>query len=402
MSYQLEPHSLNSILIHLDSRDATKYIDGNSHFNYILNDKINIPSNQVCLVSLHSATIPYSFYNIRTGVNDKIFYKVSAQNGTQVGYGSYTIPSGNYTAFSLASDITTHLPSGSLTANQDGSGGAVSHTFTMGMTFSSDTQKYTFEFKTADAGSGITFTFLFASGTNVEKDANVELGFDNFDYPVNSYYTGQAVIKVVSPNVVDINGSIHGVYIRSNLTSQNLIDSQNSNLSNILARVPIQVQSGGVIFFNPRDSLFKAKVKIQDIDNITILLTDERNRLLDLNGLHFQLGIQIDFIYEKAVITPQTAEERRGTEEQTLLKQSKAAEQLISQGRAKVQENELGQRVLVRTKGKSKVGRPRKVGRPTNASYEKIQAEELIKMRDEAKASALRVDLKQELGDTIL
>ena len=31
-------------------------------------------------------------------------------------------------------------------------------------------------------------------------------------------------------------------------------------------------------------------------------MTDERNRILDLNGLHFQIAIAIDFIYAKRKI----------------------------------------------------------------------------------------------------
>ena len=33
--------------------------------------------------------------------------------------------------------------------------------------------------------------------------------------------------------------------------------------------------------------------------SLTIRLTDERNRILDLNGLHFQIAVAIDFVYAK-------------------------------------------------------------------------------------------------------
>ena len=100
-----------------------------------------------------------------------------------------------------------------------------------------------------------------------------------------------------SVNLCDINGSIHGVYIRSNLVSKGTLDSQNGTLSNILSRLPINVQSGGIIF--GEQSAHKSVVDLRYINTITIRLTDERNRILDLNGLHFQIAIAIDFIYAK-------------------------------------------------------------------------------------------------------
>ena len=41
---------------------------------------------------------------------------------------------------------------------------------------------------------------------------------------------------------------------------------------------------------------------MRSIDTLTIRLTDERNRILDLNGLHFQVAIAIDFLYGKRKI----------------------------------------------------------------------------------------------------
>ena len=61
--------------------------------------------------------------------------------------------------------------------------------------------------------------------------------------------------------------------------------------------MPINVQSGGIIFATPNNATHKAKVDLRSISILTIRLTDERNRLLDLNGLHFQIAISLDFVY---------------------------------------------------------------------------------------------------------
>ena len=184
---------------------------------------------------------------------------------------------------------------------------------------------------------------------------------------------------LTSSNCIDINGSIHGVYVRSNLTSKSVLDSQNGNLSNILARIPIEVQAGGIIFFNPRDSKHLSVVSPLEVNIITIRLTDERNRQLDLNGLHFQVGIKIDFMYSKPKEVEKTAEERRfikNTEtnaeeiklEQALLKESDTQRakllSLVKSGDGEVVEED--NNTLVIRKKKKPLGRPRGAGRPTN------------------------------------
>ena len=357
MSYNLEPHAKSSILIHIDSRDfTTSYSDITTHGHYILKDKIIIPSNQSALISLNSATIPYSFYNIRLGINDAISFKLFNNNTTEYGYNRYIIPAGNYSAFSLAnnikSNLTTLINDTGLYGNSDLTG--VPNVITslkikdFVMNFLPDQQKYNFNYKQFIGTDTLTLTFLFNDN---ESDANVEIGFPDNNIDILS----DTILGAQSINVIDINGSVHGVMLRSSLTSNNIIDSQNSNLSNIIARIPIQVQSGGIIFFNPRDAKFKALVKLPDIDSITLLLSDERNRPIDLNGLHFQASIQIDFIYDVKQIVP--SNNRRFEDQQGIIdienqraESSKQAREAIANGRAEIIRNSVGELIVVEKK----------------------------------------------------
>merc|ERR1711969_352254 len=59
------------------------------------------------LVSLLSATIPYSFYNIRAGVNDAMKFTVATLSGGSSSDCSFTIDAGNYTATSLRTTLQT-------------------------------------------------------------------------------------------------------------------------------------------------------------------------------------------------------------------------------------------------------------------------------------------------------
>lgn len=298
MSYILPANSKSSILLYLDSRDADSYLAQNSdgkdlfsYFQYILKENIEIPPNQRALISLNSATIPYSFYNIRENINDKLIYKIDDVNaGTSTNTQELKIPAGNYSVYSLADLITADI-------NSHQNAGFLEYTFSM--EFNTDKNKYLYG-ATNDLVSSnvIRISFFFLDN---ERGCNIEMGFNENDNPV-ILNTDDKSLRY-SNNVVDINGSIHGVYIRSNLVSKGTLDSQNGTLSNILARLPLSVQSGGILF--AEESSHKSLVDIRTINTLTIRLTDERNRILDLNGLHFQLCISIDFLYaERPILLP--------------------------------------------------------------------------------------------------
>ena len=371
MSYNIPVNSEDSVLIHLDSRDASSYLassengDLTSYFQYILTDKIICPSNQVMLISLYNASIPYSFYNIRVGINDTIDLKISNGGIDPINH-TIVLPPANYTTFSLADKI--ELLINALSAN-------LAEEFTFTMTYDDDLQKFDYSVEGIEESSTnqVRIDLLFNSGGNSSKTPKIEMGFKQEDIYLDT------LKPLTSTNCIDINGSIHGIYVRSNLTSKSVLDSQNGNLSNILARIPIEVQAGGIIFFNSRDSKHLSVVSPLEVNIITIRLTDERNRQLDLNGLHFQVGIKIDFMYSKPKEVETTAEERRvvgitkvqqeeGQLEDALLKESQAQREkllnLVKSGEGEVIEED--DDTLVIRKRKKPVGRPRGAGRPTN------------------------------------
>ena len=275
MSYVIPNNSKSSVILYLDSRDATSYlatkletdIDGNSreinlnsYFQYVLTENIEVPLNQRALVSLQSATIPYSFYNIRTDVNDTLIYEItnvdtaSSTNGQII-----TLTSGNYTAYSLADEIKTIINDNTIDVDYE-----------FGMEYDSDKNKYLYSITNNSNGNQLRVDFFFA---NSIKSCNIEMGFRKRN--VGAFTT------LSSDNVVDINGSVHGVYVRSNLVSDGTLDTQNGTFSNIMARLPINVNPGGIIFTTPNEATFKSIVDMRSLSSVTIRLTDDRNRLLD-------------------------------------------------------------------------------------------------------------------------
>jgi hypothetical protein len=52
----------------------------------------------------------------------------------------------------------------------------------------------------------------------------------------------------------------------------------------------------GIIFHEPRDTKHESLLRSSVINGVKVKLTDERDRLLSLNGLHFQVGLLFRFV----------------------------------------------------------------------------------------------------------
>ena len=267
MSYILDAGTENRKIIHITSSDATNKL-GEGFLDYRLEQAITTPVNQDTLVSLYSAVIPYSFYNIREGVNDKIYY---SQVGSSVQL-SLTIPKGSYTINSLETKLEELLSS---VVTGDCS-----------ITFSRTTMKYTFVIP-----QHLGFNQIYFNFENKIDGAEVSLGF-----PKNYVGLSTGFSSLESVNVPDVNGGVHSINIRSNLTTKGCIDSQTRSFSTILGTIPIDVNFGGVLFHRPADAIHKIIIQQKEIKRIIIRLTDDRDRLLDLNGLDFNITILIDHI----------------------------------------------------------------------------------------------------------
>lgn len=286
-SYALSTETgMSSTIVMLDSEDATQYLatrlDGRpitSFFRKTLGTAIVPPATSAVLVSLHSATIPYSWYNLRENLNDKLdFYVTDNDEVSNRQDFTFTIPSGNYGSTTLRQALINGI---------HGLSGVV-----VNIEFIPTTYKFRF----STAGSRVVF--LDFNGTHGATSPYKELGFDK----------GQTDLKIkagaplVSDHVIDLNGSVHGLYIRTNLSSDTVIDHRGFG-SNVISRVPITVPNGGLIFYSPSEgSHHKHLVGNSPISQITVQLTDPRNRVLDLNGLHWQCQIALDFIVNRPTL----------------------------------------------------------------------------------------------------
>ena len=134
-------------------------------------------------------------------------------------------------------------------------------------------------------------------------------------------------------SAIDVNFHIRSIYIKSNLTQHSVLNSKHGGrFSSILARIPNDVGNGETLEVLPRDgTTHKLFLKVREIDRIFIRLTDVNNRLLDLNGLDWNLSLQFDFIEIPEInhhppnlrqITSDNIRKRQLEEEERRLRQS--------------------------------------------------------------------------------
>ena len=241
---------MESIQIYLNSQMADKYLNGVSDCEYNL-PLIEIPDGFHIYLSVVSCLIPYSFYNINSS-NNTLFYSVGGINLITL-----TIPIGNYNVNSLLSVLKTNISSA----------------FTI--TYDNIKNKFTFTHTTND--------FMFMSSSTCLQI----LGFNN---NITILSTSLSLTSINCVNVY----SIRSIQVNSNLITYNINKVQKNNFC-ILCSVPITCTPFSLIEYINRTN-FKTNLFLNKISNIKIKLTDDNGNLIDLNGCHYSLTLQLDVV----------------------------------------------------------------------------------------------------------
>ena len=384
-NHQTQP----SRVMYINSRDCYQHGDTTTHMSYLFKEPLATTTNEGILISLLSASVPYSFYNIRQGVNDKIRFHVGRLNSAttqRAGDGLDTIqpyvtqvkvvstelfPSTGYFKVNneickyMSKDDTTFigvwrgrggttvaiheraagiaeltdddvffettLPVGNYSASElgrkfvelvNGASGkrldqstsipdlagnvysyvAVQNHLEIKYVYNRSTLKYTFSAQntfqsstiSGDAGK-LAMKMYFDElvwYTDKAVGPHVELGFTADDATV--IITADASAQ--SKNVADVNGTVHALYLRTDLPTRSVFESQTGDASDILGKISIDTNPGGIITHRPADTQHETMIQPSLVRSIQLRLTDERNRLLNLNGLHFQVGIHFKFV----------------------------------------------------------------------------------------------------------
>ena len=330
-----ETDTAASRVLYINSKDATTFFNQNqSDFVFSLQEPIVVPEHHSMLMSVFSAEIPYSFYNFRIGVNCRLDYAITVF-GTPADYDangfldlapvnaqSLVIPEGNYNAIELAKII---------------SDGVVAAGPLNPLEVLFDPIKLKFSFRCIIKTYRITLAMK--NGASTGEDMNEELGFDlintqgdpfvELDAGATQWFNGFSnptldgngdpvagvgvdTIRngpfLVSPqyflygdDVVDVTNSIRSLFLRTNLSTTSVLDSHiGGGFSNILTRVPINAVPGGIITIKPVDGdVHKLLLKVKSITDIAITLTNQKNQVINLNGLTFDISLKLEFIADK-------------------------------------------------------------------------------------------------------
>ena len=339
-----------SRVLFLNSGNATQNLSSDkltTDYVFVPDESIVVPPHHTILLSIHHCQIPFSFYNFQVGRNCRLDYSLTAYGTIATSdTGFIQIPGANYNAASLAQKITELL-------------NAEANVGTLTMRLNRDTLKYKYNW-IPDGGAGYKrLTLRIANGDNILINMRNEIGFNDnmfvdgdpnldvwFENDGNNFRGGRSdggaaqtiIMNTTTPatffwngdntdtlsggsdaenffSVVDMFANIRSLFIRTNLTTSSILDSTiGGGFSSILARIPIDVNSGGIISISPTDgAVHKLLIKVREITFFYIRLTDQKNRLIDLNGLDWDISLQFDFIEKVKVKVPK--DKRREIEE---------------------------------------------------------------------------------------
>jgi len=248
-----------STILHIRSKDATQLTNNyNTHFDVNLTNAINISETEEVHISIMSAEIPYSFYNVSTELeNNKLVYDDT---------NTLTFTSQDYDIDELVAFFEA-----------DTNFKAIFDT-----TYNTQTNKISFKNKT-----GVTHK-INLSLSNVNK----EIGFSETD----TDRTITAGSTLTSDFVCNLS-TVHSIFIKSSLSTANVLSTRAGN-STTLQKISVDVNSLGIIYMNSGDFRQVTVSQVSVIDHISFSITDQNNRLLQLNNVNYEFSILFE-IYPK-------------------------------------------------------------------------------------------------------
>ena len=265
-----------STVLHIRSKDATQLSDGyNTNFDVNLTNPILINEDEETHISIMSAEIPYSFFNISSELeNNKLVY-----DDTNI----LTLTSQDYDIDELVDFFESNT--------------AFKAIFTT--TYNEQTNKITFTNTTADSHK------INLSLSNVNK----EIGFEEID----SDRTISGGGTLTSTHVCNL-ATVHSIFIKSSLSTANVLSTRAGN-STTLQKISVDVNSNGIIYMNSQDFRQTTVSQVPVIDHITFSITDQNNRLLQLNNVNYEISILFEIFPKYNIInnTPRNIISNRRT-----------------------------------------------------------------------------------------
>lgn len=219
--------------------------------------------NTAVYISIENATLPSSWYNVPAGTTISFFRGDTGTSST------YTVPAGNYDAFTLCTTINNNWTafttlglkiSYNLAYNSLGFNWTIAGPFPLVQIFTS--KAYIF-------GQGDTYLNIAASPTAITY------------FPKQINLTGVNLYLIVCDEAPTQNYSLQ--------LSGNIIGSIQNAAANF-----------GITIWQNQSNLRYLVPTNRQIDQITIRIYNERGELIDFNGVSWSLTIKITYLKENA------------------------------------------------------------------------------------------------------
>lgn len=244
---------IDSIQIFLNSKYAdSKPLNGDPAICMYNLPQIEIPDGHTLYMSLQNAVIPYSFYCINTTNNYLEIFDASLVTL------AFSVPPGNYNVNQLIAYIQQEL----------GAEYLLTYNSILGkVTLSNNIQQFTLK---------------------QASTINTVLGFN-----INADTPSGVSRSIVGVNCVNLT-QIRAINVEIDMPTYNVNVAQRYN-QNILATIPVISQPFGLITYtNPNN--FRVNMFSCAMNMIKVKLTDNQANLIHLNGVNYQMTIQLDIV----------------------------------------------------------------------------------------------------------
>ena len=266
------PHekTRGDIFIAIRSRDLnlTSQQDFNNSGTLNLFENITAQDDEVLAVSLVSATIPNSFFNLsNNNKNNKLKFKETGD----ADFITLTIPSGSYDILELNSKVKTLLEASS------------SNGLTYTLTY--DEINNTVNIKNSNPTVKST-TFDFTN----EDSCRRFLGFKSQEISITT------TNGITSDRGVDITDTRNSIYIRlPNLSNNKVMESSTGKFSNIISQVPVSLSRNTFFIFEPAVE-FVCELTQKQINSIAINITyQEETEAVNFENCDWEINLKIMF-----------------------------------------------------------------------------------------------------------
>ena len=286
--------SRGDVFIAIRSRDLrlTSKENFNNSGTFNLFENIIAEDDEILGVSLVSATIPNSFYNLsNNNSNNKIKFKETGD----ADFTTLTIPSGSYDILELSSKIKELLEANS--------------TNSLTYTFTYDEINNTLNIKNSNPTvKNTTFDFT------LENSCRRFLGFKSQQISITT------TNGITSDRGVDITDTRNSIYIRlPNLSNSKVLESSSGKFSNIIAQIPVSLGRNAFFVYEPPIE-FICELSQKQINSIDINITyQNETEAVNFENCDFEINLKISFF--KSHHTHNKQKEYHHTIEKQLRKQ---------------------------------------------------------------------------------